>query len=102
MRNVALNGLEGVVEVLEGPACSFKDMAADLVVANIHFNVIREFLELRSLKEGDLFVLSGLMRSQAAELDGLMDALGLTVLGRWEAEMTWFTIYAVFGDGRSL
>lgn len=94
-RNADLNGFGASIEVMEGPAGSLVDRRADLVVANVHFPVIKEFLEERSFRKGELYVLSGLMRSQASELLCLMDLLGLSVLRRWDAEMTWFTIAAV-------
>jgi ribosomal protein L11 methyltransferase len=98
-RNVALNGLDASIDVMEGPAASLVERKADLIVANVHFPVIKEFLEARALRKGELYVLSGLMRSQTSELLGLMDQLGLTVLRRWDAEMTWFTIAAISERG---
>ncbi|MCP4668316.1 MAG: methyltransferase domain-containing protein, partial [Deltaproteobacteria bacterium] len=66
--NVAQNGLEGVIQVVEGPVENFVNEPADLVAANIHYEIIRELLRKRRFGEGERFILSGLMRSAARDV----------------------------------
>ena len=58
LRNVLLNRLDDEIEVVEGSAESFVEEPADLVVANIHYAVIRKLLETGGFRERRRLVLS--------------------------------------------
>jgi len=93
-RNVSLNGLEGIVEVKEGRAEDFANDPADLVIANIHADVIRALLGMEAFQGRDRLILSGLMRSQAREIRTELVKAGYEIVREWDDEMTWFTFVA--------
>ena len=100
-RNIELNHLEAVIEVLEGDAEDFLDKAADLVVANIHFEVLKEMVEKKSFRKTPWLILSGLMRSQGRDIKARLERWGLTVVKEWDGEGTWVTMLAsARSDGR--
>ena len=93
-RNVELNHQEEIIHVLEGKAEDFADDPADLVVANIHYEVIRRLLEKGSFHEKTKLIISGLMRSQWRELKKQLERRGFKLLHEWDSDTTWFTILA--------
>jgi len=94
VRNVELNKLEEKIQVVKGSAESFFDEIADMVVANIHYDVIQELLVRRRFRRRDRLIVSGLMRSQARDVKAQMETLHLNIIHEWDHEMTWFTILA--------
>jgi len=93
-KNVRLNGLNEIIEVVERPAEDFYDEPADLMVANIHHVVIRDLLERRMFRKKDRIIISGLMRSQAREIKTQLMGPCFRLLREWDHDMTWFTFLA--------
>jgi len=91
-RNVRLNGLEGSIEVVEGLAEDFVEKTADLVVANLHHDVILKLLEKEGFLEKSWFIISGLLRSQVQEIRYQLSERDLHVTQEWEQEGTWYTL----------
>jgi ribosomal protein L11 methyltransferase len=89
--DVMLNGLESSVEVVKGHAEDVLYEGGDIVVANIHYEVIRRLMETEWFFESDYFVFSGLMRSQARDMKDTAASHHLTILREWDYEMTWYT-----------
>jgi len=52
-RNVLLNHLEGIIKVVQGKAQDFVDQSADLVIANIHHEVVKDLLETDGFRQKD-------------------------------------------------
>jgi len=91
-KNVELNHQEEIVHLVEGEAEDFADDPADLVVANIHHEVIRRFLARGSFHEKTKLIISGLMRSQCREIKEQLERRGFKLLREWDHDTTWFTI----------
>ena len=91
-RNVRLNGLEGSIEVVKGLAEDFVEERADLVVANLHHNVIVKLLNRPGFLEKSWYVISGLLRSQVREIRYQLGEWDLHVIREWEQEGTWYTL----------
>ena len=91
-RNVHLNHLEGIINVIEGQAQDFVYQPADLVIANIHHGVINPLFEMKDFREKNRFIVSGLMRSQIRDLKSQTAGHGLEVIREWDYEMTWYTL----------
>lgn len=91
-QNVRLNGMEAVVEVLEGRAEDFMEEPADLVMANIHYEVLKELVESERFREQPLLILSGLMRSQGRDIKARLERCGLSIVREWDGEGTWTTL----------
>ena len=92
--NVKLNHLEGKVGVVEGSAEDIVGQSADLVLANIHHEVIKGFLKKKSFNKKKKLIISGLMRSQYREVRFELERSQFRVLCEWDHEMTWYTVLA--------
>jgi len=93
-RNIELNGLGRGICLTRGQAGDFLQEPADLVVANIHYDVIKELFEKRLFRKKQRLIFSGLMRSQARETKSQLVEGGFRLLREWDNEMTWFTLLA--------
>jgi ribosomal protein L11 methyltransferase len=91
-KNVELNGLSGRIRVEEGLAEEYLQQEADLLFANLHFAVVRELIEQPAFFEKKWAVLSGLLRSEYAEIKRKLDRPGFSLLEEWETDNTWFTV----------
>jgi len=91
-RNVRLNGLEGSIEVVEGLAEDFVGKTADLVLANLHHNVLLKLLDTAGFLEKRWYVISGLLRSQVREIRDQLGERALSVTREWDHEGTWYTL----------
>ncbi|MBR0463278.1 MAG: 50S ribosomal protein L11 methyltransferase [Clostridia bacterium] len=90
--NVALNGLDGVVEVAEGDLLSVVDEPFDCIVANIIADVIVAMARgaFDHLKPGGLFICSGIATERRAEVESALsragfDAPEVHTRGEWVA-----------------
>ena len=90
-RNIRLNRLQGVVVSIQGRAEDFVQQPADLLVANIHYDVLQRLISTENLAGKTWFVLSGLLRSQARDVERRLAQMPVSLLRRWECEGTWFT-----------
>jgi ribosomal protein L11 methyltransferase len=91
-RNVQLNQLESRIEVREGRAEDYAEVSADLMLANIHWDVLKSLLAKEGFRKNPWIVLSGLMRSHARDLESDLAPYGLRIVKAWEDEATWFTM----------
>jgi ribosomal protein L11 methyltransferase len=96
-RNVAANQMAAQVLVTQGDADKFIDARADLVVSNIHYDVMRRLLVADGFLAKKRFVLSGLLRSEARAVRQDLQRLGVKILETWEQDGIWTTFY---GAGR--
>ena len=92
VNNVRINGFNDVIRVLEAPAENMIDEPADLIIANMHYEVISSFLEKRSFQKKERMIISGLMRSQYRDLKMLVKKYSLRLVHEWEHNITWFTV----------
>lgn len=92
INNVRINGFNDIIRVLEAPAENMIDEPADLIIANMHYEVISSLLERRSFQKNERMIISGLMRSHYRDLKMLVKKYCLRLIHEWEHEMTWFTI----------
>lgn len=93
-KNVALNGLGKVIEVIEGDAGILGNESADLIVLNIHHEVISGFIETGGLGAAKWVIISGLMRSAGRQIRARLGDCGLCLVREWDHEMTWYTMIA--------
>lgn len=91
-RNIELNRLESRIEVKEGRAEDFAEVQADLMLANIHWDVLKSLLAREGFRKNSWIVLSGLMRSHARDLETDLVRYGLRIVKAWEDEATWYTM----------
>ena len=92
-RNVCLNAMTDRVLVVQGDAKNFMDSACDLMVSNIHYAVMRPMIEMPGFRAYKQFILSGLLRSQAREIELLLQSRATRIIRRWDQNGTWFTFW---------
>ena len=92
--NIELNGLGDRVKAVRGMAEDFTEEKADLLIANIQHDVIRDFLKKHTPAKPQTLIISGQMRSQSRDLKAQLKNLGYHTLKEWDHDMTWFTILA--------
>jgi len=90
-RNVILNKVETQVLVVQGDAENFMDFPRDLVISNIHYDVMKRLIQCRGFLGGGFFILSGLLRSQATEIEQVLDSYPVEIINKWGANGVWQT-----------
>ena len=92
LNNVRLNGLEGIVEVKEGMAENFIGHQNDLLIANIHYDIILKLIKMGVFAKEKSFILSGLMQSQARDIKLELSKFPVEVIYEWNNNSIWHTI----------
>lgn len=92
VNNVRSNRMDGRVQAVCGRAEDFIGCRADLVVANIHYDVMRQLIVSPGFKQKRGFVLSGLMRSQASRVKAMLAESGASIREEWIQDGIWHTI----------
>jgi ribosomal protein L11 methyltransferase len=92
-RNVQLNQLEDRVVTVRGRAEELIAYPADLVIANIHYDVMRHLVNSKGFLAKKRFVLSGLLRSEAKKIAGRLARCPVKILKQWTQDGIWHTFY---------
>ena len=92
-KNVRLNGLSTRILVAQGDAEKFMDFTSDLVVTNVHYDVMKNLIGTSGFLKKKRFILSGLMRSEAARIESTMADLPVEIIRRWNQDGIWHTFY---------
>lgn len=96
-QNVVRNRLEKTVLAFQGKAEEMADIPADLMIANIHYDVMVRMLASNAVVGKRWLILSGLLRSQAAEVLRLLAARSIEIVEKREQDGIWHTF---LGRGR--
>ena len=92
-RNITLNCMQNRVISVQSRAEDMIACPADLVIANIHYHVMRRLVEDQGFLTKRRFILSGLLRSEAREIAGILARQPVTIIKQWTYEGIWHTIY---------
>jgi ribosomal protein L11 methyltransferase len=87
--NIHLNRLEDKVLAVQGSADKFVDLPSDLVISNIHYDVMKRLFRRDRKLSAKYVILSGLLRSQATKVEALLKQVSITLLEKWETNNTW-------------
>jgi len=90
--NVKLNGLEQSIEVKEGLAEEIIEYSSDLLIANIHYDIILKLIKKGGIIKKKYFILSGLMRSQVRNIKLELSRYPAEIIHEWDNDMVWHTI----------
>ncbi len=94
-RNVQRNRQQDRVVVVAADALTVADRPADLLVANIHYAVMRQLVGRRQVMANKrAFILSGLLRGEAKDIRFVLSTMGVKILQEWHRDGIWFTFYA--------
>ena len=91
--NVRLNQMQDYVMVTQGDALDLVRCPADLVIANIHYDVMRHLILNKGFLAKKQFILSGLMRSEAKHIVDTLQRYPVKILKPWTQNGIWHTIY---------
>ena len=92
-RNVRLNHLQKCVITVQGRAEDMIAYPADLVIANIHYDVMRRLVNDRGFLSKKRFILSGLLRSEAKNIADTLARHRVKIIKQWTHEGIWYTFY---------
>ena len=90
-RNVELNQLQDHVMVVRGRAQDFIEYPADLIIANIHYDVMRHLIRSPGFYRSKMFILSGLMRSEAKMVEFYLAQQPVKIIKKWNNNGIWHT-----------
>ncbi|MFZ0612456.1 MAG: 50S ribosomal protein L11 methyltransferase [Desulfobacterales bacterium] len=91
--NIRINRMEDRVLAVQARAEAFIDHPAELLVANIHYDVMRRLIPSAGFRQKRWFVLSGLMRSQAAAVAEQLAGAGSILRGHSIGTDIWHTYW---------
>jgi ribosomal protein L11 methyltransferase len=94
INNVGLNGLDHIICIQQGKAEDVVTESADLVIANIHHEVINRLLNSNAFSNATHCIISGLFRSQFREVKDRLQQARFEIIREWDHDMTWFTCLA--------
>jgi len=94
VRNVELNDSAGIVHVMEAKAEDMVDASVDLIIANIHYEVIIRLLRQGAINPDARLIISGLLRSQYRDVIARLRGIGFKPAHEWDHDMTWYTVLA--------
>ena len=92
--NIRLNSFEDKILAIQGRAEDFITLPADLVVANIHYDVMRHLLEMDNFFDHKWLILSGLLRSEVHRVLDKLKEKGGIVVETLSPDGVWNTILA--------
>lgn len=90
-QNVLLNNMEGRVLIALEDALDTISTPSNIIIANIHYEVLEKIVKSEDFKKNEFAILSGIMRSQKGELEDLVRFQGFEIINIWDHEFTWFT-----------
>ena len=93
--NVCLNHLEDHILVINGRAEQHTSVATDLLVANIHYDVMKDLVRTEGFLKQKWFILSGLLRSEAEKITKFLYTQPVLILKRWNQDDIWHTILGI-------
>lgn len=92
-RNFRINDAQEHILALHARAEDCMDMAVDLMIANIHFDVMKRLIASAGFLRKRQFILSGLLRSEVREVEAMLSRLSATILRKWERDGIWHTLW---------
>jgi len=91
LKNIRLNRLQASVLVAQGRAEDFIDSPFDLVIANIHYDVMKHLVDAQGFITKKWFILSGLLRTQASDIAYRISRHPAQIIKKWEQDGIWHT-----------
>jgi ribosomal protein L11 methyltransferase len=95
--NVRSNGEAERIEVRYGKAEDFVETEADMICANIHFQIIESLLSKEGFYKKRWFILSGLFVKDAEEIEAQLNQRSIKPFRKFQ-EKVWMTLVCVNGQ----
>lgn len=93
LRNIRLNGFEDKILAVQGMAEDMTPVPADLLIANIHYEVMEKIIASPGFLAKKQFILSGLLKSQAEKVRETLSSMPVTLLESRDRNGVWHTFY---------
>lgn len=93
--NVRQNALEKEILVVSGRAEELLTRPNDLLVANIHYAVMKEIVRSDTFLQQKWFILSGLLNSEAAKIKDYLNTLPVIIVNQWHQNGVWNTFLGI-------
>ena len=100
-RNVSLNHLQNSIVTVQARAENLIAFPADLLIANIHYDVMRQLVNDRGFSTQKSFILSGLLRSEARHISDMLKKQRAEIIKQWTHEGIWYTFYGQIDQNKS-
>jgi len=101
VRNVRRNQLQDRVLIVQGRAQDWINQPAQLLMANIHYDVMRQLVSAGGFPAKRRFILSGLLRSEAKDIADMLARHRAKILKQWTQDGVWHTFYGKIEQNRS-
>jgi ribosomal protein L11 methyltransferase len=92
-RNFFLNGMQDRILPVQGLAQDYIELPADLLIANIHNDIMKILIRSEGFLNKKCFVLSGLLKSEVKEIDFQLSKLPVKIIQKWDCNGIWHTFY---------
>ncbi len=92
LRNVRLNSLEAKIQVVQAKGEEFINLNSDILVTNIHYDVMKDIIEEKGFLEKKWFILSGLLRTQTNKILSSLANKPVTIVEHRCLDGIWNTI----------
>ncbi len=92
-KNFSLNGMQDRILPVQGLAQDYIELPADLLIANIHNDIMKILIRSEGFLNKKCFVLSGLLKSEAKEIDYQLSKLPVKIIEKWECNGIWHTFF---------
>ncbi len=91
-KNIKLNGFQTRILAFQAKGEEIMSIPCDLLVANIHYDVMQHMIEQPSLLEKKYFILSGLLNSEAQKILDSLSKQDVRIIERRCLDGVWNTI----------
>jgi len=99
LNNIRLNEFDDKILAVQARGEAFMDVPAQLVVANVHYDVMKTLIEAPKFVEKSWLILSGLLKSEADKVCHRLEEKPVTLVERISPDGVWNTLLV---QGRSL
>ena len=89
--NIVRNGLENRVLAFQARAEDFIHLPCDLLIANIHYDVMKVLIRSKGFLRKKCFILSGLLRTEARAVEAVLSQYPVQILEKRERDSVWHT-----------
>jgi ribosomal protein L11 methyltransferase len=93
--NAQLNSLENNILVINGKAEDYIATPSDLLVANIHYDIMQGLVQSQGFLKQKWFILSGLLKSEADKVENHLKDLPVLLLKKWCSDSIWHTFLGI-------
>ena len=90
-KNVYLNELSKKILPIQGSAQNFVDYPVDFMIANIHYDIMKEIIAAEGFYQKKRFLLSGLLKSEAKAIKNQLIRHQAKIIRTWDQDGIWFT-----------